>query len=154
MQRGGFDAVVETPPYVEQRVIEDDYDIRHFVTEPTNNLFAYVSERAAILLRPRGYFGFIVPVSSISTDKFATLQRIFRSQQSLWLSHYDDRPSRLFDGIEHARLTIVVYERAPSLGTTATVLSSKYNKWYAEERGSLFSTLEYTHVRQFPWQSS
>jgi hypothetical protein len=154
MQRGGFHAVVGNPPYVERRVIEDEYDIRHFVTESTNNLFAYVSERAGILLNARSYFGFIIPVSSISTDKFVPLQRILRSQQSLWLSHYDDRPSRLFDGIEHARLTIVVYERAASPAATATVFSSKYNKWYAEERGRLFGTLAYTHVHRFPWQSS
>ena len=154
MQKGGFQAVIGNPPYVERRVIQADYGIRHFATEATNNLFAYVSERSATLLRKNGYFGFIIPVSSISTDRFAPLQSVFRRQKTLWLSHYDDRPSRLFDGIEHARLTIVLYERSNGAGANATVFSTKYNKWYSEERERLFATLEYTSVNDFPWSSS
>lgn len=154
MKRGGFDSIIGNPPYVERRVIAGDYDIRNLITEPTNNLFAYMSERASTLLNGHSYFGFIIPVSSISTDKFALLQRMFRSQQNLWLSHYDDRPSRLFDGIEHARLTIVLYERAASASVTSTVFSSKYNKWNSGERANLFSTLQYVFVRSFPWPSS
>lgn len=34
------------------------------------------------------------------------------------------------------------------------MFSSKYNKWYAEERERLFATLAYTQVRRFPWASS
>jgi len=154
MQKGGFDAVIGNPPYVERRVIQGEYDIRHLATESTNNLFAYVSERTVSLLGRHGYFGFIIPVSSISTDKFAPLQTIFRTQQTLWLSHYDDRPSRLFDGLEHARLTIVLYQRADTSGLEPKVFSSKYNKWYAEERDRLFGTLAYTEIRTFPWASS
>lgn len=88
--------MIGNPPYVERRMIQDEYDIRHFVTEPTNNLFAYFAERGVSLLCGGARFGFIIPVSSISTDKFASLQNIIRSQDTVWLSHYDDRAPQDF----------------------------------------------------------
>ncbi|MDS4021217.1 MAG: SAM-dependent methyltransferase, partial [Candidatus Competibacter sp.] len=52
-----------------------------------------------------------------------------------------DRPSRLFDGLEHIRLTIHLIGRStqqPSLFSTC------YNKWMADERTVLFNKLYFT----------
>jgi len=57
---------------------------------------------------------------------------------AVWVCHFDFRPSKLFEGAEQ-RLTIFINHR----GATKTVCSSKYNRWYAEERAHLFSTLAY-----------
>ncbi|KKK90036.1 hypothetical protein LCGC14_2727100, partial [marine sediment metagenome] len=79
-KEGGFDVIIGNPPYVERRVVRDQYDVLGYSTEPTNNLYAYVSERAEALLFPHGRFGFIVPLSSMSTKKFAPLQKRVMAQ--------------------------------------------------------------------------
>src|SRR5205085_2350223 len=66
-------------------------------------------------------------------------------QRELHYSSFDDRPSRLFDGLEHVRLTIHLIGNP----TSETHLhSTRYNKWSAAERQTLFDKLEYT--RAFP----
>jgi hypothetical protein len=56
-------------------------------------------------------------------------------------SSYDDRPSRLFDGLEHIRLTIHIMGR---LTSAPRLFSTRYNKWMADERPALFSKLTFT----------
>ena len=86
-----------------------------------------------------GRQGYIVPVSSISTDRYGSLQKLLKSR---WLctSAYDDRPSRLFDGLQHIRLTIHIIGGASS---DAKQFSTRYNKWYRDERPDLFETLQF-----------
>jgi hypothetical protein len=57
-------------------------------------------------------------------------------------STYDDRPSKLFDGIHHARIAITLSQKARARINSATYVTS-YNKWYKEERPRLFSSLSY-----------
>ncbi|MBZ5672598.1 MAG: Eco57I restriction-modification methylase domain-containing protein [Acidobacteriia bacterium] len=145
MKRGGFDAVIANPPYVEKRVIEGDYTLLGYESESTNNLFAYFIERAAQLQHPSALFGFIVPLSSMATDKFAPLQRIVLRHQNVWLSNFDDRPSRLFEGLEHIQLTIILYRKSGRNGAARTIFTTRCAKWSATERVTLFETLSYAH---------
>ncbi len=62
----------------------------------------------------------------------------------LWYSTYDDRPSKLFDGMHHARLAILLAER--QAGASPTILTTRYHKWYAVERDSLFEVVSYLPV--------
>jgi hypothetical protein len=55
-------------------------------------------------------------------------------------STYDDRPSKLFDGIHHARIAILIAQRAEP---PSAVYVTSYMKWYKEERGALFARLRY-----------
>ena len=56
------------------------------------------------------------------------------------VSHFNDRPSRLFDGIEHCRLSIYLL----NVGSSAErVFSTTYNKWQAPERDTLFQRLAF-----------
>ena len=89
-----------------------------------------------------GRQGFIVPVSSVSTDRYSSLQKILTSQQ-LHYSSYDDRPSRLFDGLEHIRLTIHLLGQPSRAGCT---YSTQYHKWSRDERETLFSRIGYVHA--------
>jgi len=142
MNAGGFDVIISNPPYVERRVVRDQYDILGYSTASTNNLYAYVTERAEGLLFSRGRFGFIVPLSSMSTDKFAPLQKRIVAQRAVWLSNFDDRPSRLFDGLEHIQLTIILYARGDA-GPSPHLHTTRCYKWSAVERDTLFSSLAY-----------
>ena len=139
MTAGGFDVIIGNPPYVELRAL-DEYELPHFQCEESGNLYALIIERCAALGLRDGRQGYIVPVSSVSTDRYATLQRLLSLREDHF-SSYDDRPSRLFDGLEHIRLTIHI------LGHTTSVprlFSTRYNKWMADERSRLFSTLRFT----------
>jgi hypothetical protein len=146
IQSGGFDVIIGNPPYVEKRTVESQYQLKSYETETTNNLYAYCSERAFDLLARNGRFGFIVPLSSMSTDKFEPLQRLVLQQGSTWLSNFDDRPSRLFDGLEHIQLTIILTVKTG--GATALPFTTACRKWSADERINLFSILSYAQLHR------
>jgi len=140
LKQGGFDVIIGNPPYVELRVMKD-YGLIGYVCEKAGNLYALVIERCLNLCSPAGRQGFSVPVSSVSTSRYESLQRLLTGYQHHH-SSYDDRPSRLFDGLEHARLTIHLIgqhcgRQHPS--------STRYNKWLAAERPTLFEGLRYTN---------
>ncbi len=139
MRTGGFDVIIGNPPYVELNALTG-YRARGYTCEDAGNLYALVLERCATLVAGSGYQGFIVPVSSISTDRYRSLQSLLTSR-AVHYSSFDDRPSRLFDGLEHIRLTIHI------LGTPLSsphFFSTRYNKWNSDERASLFEDLRFT----------
>jgi hypothetical protein len=136
---GGFDVIIGNPPYVELNTL-DDYQIRGYACADSGNLYALIMERCAALGRRDARQGYIVPVSSVSTDRYETLQNLIVKRESHF-SSYDDRPSRLFDGLEHIRLTIHIMGR---LTRSPQLFSTRYNKWMSDERPSLFSKLTFT----------
>ncbi len=136
--RGGFDVIIGNPPYVELKEVEQ-YQLIGYACEDSGNLYALVLERCVGLASALGRLGFIVPVSSVSTDRYSSLQRLLITRQ-LHYSSFDDRPSRLFDGLEHIRLTIHLLG-SPS--STNRLYSTRYNKWSAPARPVLFEGLRY-----------
>ena len=71
----------------------------------------------------------------------AELQKLFVEELG-WDRHSatDDRPSRLFDGLEHIRLTIHILGDRVS---RPDLYSTRYMKWSAQERVTLFQLLCY-----------
>ena len=138
---GGFDVIIGNPPDVELNAL-DDYQIRGYACAESGNLYALIMERCAALGRRDARQGYIVPVSSVSTDRYETLQSLIVKRE-VHFSSYDDRPSRLFEGLEHIRLTIHLMGR---LASTPKLFSTRYNKWMADERPSLFSKLAFTNA--------
>ena len=144
MAGGGFDAVIGNPPYVQLSEVSD-YGVSRYSCADCGNLYAVVLERCMVLLRSSGRSGFIVPVSAISTDGYSSLQSIYEPLRA-HVSCFDDRPSRLFDGLEHIRLVIVLAERSAS----PQWLMTRYHKWTMEERSSLFNRLSYFPAPKSP----
>jgi len=140
-ERGGFDVIIGNPPYVELNAV-NDYELRGFECEESGNLYALVLERSAALARKEGRQGYIVPVSSVSTDRYTTLQGLLARREHFF-SCYDDRPSRLFDGLEHIRLTIHLIGLPVH---AAKRFSTRYSKWMADERQTLFGRLQLTNT--------
>ena len=135
---GGFSVIIGNPPYVELKDL-DDYKVKGYECQESGNLYAVVLERCSALGQISGRQGFIVPVSSVSTDRYISLQKLILRRDNHF-SSYDDRPSRLFEGLEHSRLTIHLLgrkEQPPQL------FSTRYNKWIADERASLFAELKF-----------
>jgi hypothetical protein len=142
-QHGGFTIVIGNPPYKDLREVTE-YTIRGLTTVDANNLYAPMLERWLQLCALDGRMGAIVPVSSISTEGYSTLQQI-EFRLPLHVSSFDDRPSRLFDGLEHIRLSIHLVRNQPE--DSPAILASECLRWSAEERENLFSRIQYQPVR-------
>ena len=137
---GGFDVIIGNPPYVEARKVVD-YDIpESYATFSCGNLYAYILERSLSLLRTKSKYGFIIPISSISNQKFTSLQSILFKSTVSFFSSYSNRPGKLFEGVEQ-RLTICLGEVRAN--PKFEYYSSEYQHWYKEERDNLFSRLTY-----------
>lgn len=140
---GGFDVIVGNPPYAELRSITT-YTIRNFQTIPTKNLYPIVMERCLPLCRNQGRLGLIVPVSSISTDGYRLLQDIVFKYPAHF-SSFDDRPSKLFEGLEHIQLTIHLLQNVKT--DKPVHYSTECLRWNSDERDHIFSILQYQAVQ-------
>jgi len=142
MNEGGFDVIIGNPPYVEYSKVKKEYQVSNYVTEECGNLYAYVMERSVQLLNSKGLLGLIVPISITSSTRMSELSGLLRkSSSTIWTSSYGIRPSKLFDGAEQ-RLSIVIAYLATT-AKRADLFTTKYHRWYSEERTNLFSLFEY-----------
>lgn len=136
---GGFDVIIGNPPYLELR------DVRTYSLPPSyktlscGNLYAPIIERCEFLSLKHGKMGFIVPVSSVSTERYIALQEILH-HHTHWYSNYDDRPSRLFEQLEHIRLSIHLLS---AISNPYLSYSTGYRKWNEKERNFIFQTVNY-----------
>lgn len=139
---GGFDCVIGNPPYVEYRDVAPTYSLPKglYNTAECKNLYAFTYERSLRLVREGAWVGLIIPVSSLCTERYRPLQKLWLERGLTIASSFNDRPSRLFEGIEHARLAIVLHrsDRSP-----AKVFTTGYLKWTAAERSTLFERLTF-----------
>jgi hypothetical protein len=138
---GGFDVVIGNPPYVEKRTVT--YEVRGYATESTNNLYAYVLERCECISHEGTMNGYIIPVTSFSTEKFQPFQKTMLRNGFLWINSYDDRPSRLFENLEHIRLSIVVKRH---IKDSECVFAAQYRKWSSIERPTLFDQIAHEYI--------
>jgi methylase of polypeptide subunit release factors len=141
ISKDGFDVVIGNPPYVETRNIK--YRIKNYQTESCGNLYANSYERAMFLSNKDACIGFIIPVASVCTDGYSELRKLWINHGSLYISCYNDRPGKLFDGLEHIRLSIVLFRKGEQANS---ISSTKYNKWNTIYRDFLFDSLMLTNV--------
>ena len=139
MNRGGFDVIIGNPPYVEYKEVRGDYTVHGYQTEDTANLYSFTYERCVQIAHLESRVGLIIPVSSVTTDGYKSLRHLWLEKGNLVIASFNDRPGKLFDGIEHSRLSIVLLELAT--GKQGSVFTSVYNKWFTEARSQLFETL-------------
>ncbi|NLW36430.1 MAG: SAM-dependent methyltransferase, partial [Syntrophorhabdus aromaticivorans] len=144
MSKGGFDVIIGNPPYVEYSKVKKNYTVLGYTTESCGNLYAFLSERSLGLLEKEGSFGFIVPISLVCTQRMEILQNAIADlSQSVWLSNYAERPSKLFVGAE-VLLTIIL---ARTGYNNADFFTTRFMKWASEERHNLFKRIEYQQIQ-------
>ena len=134
-ERGGFDVIIGNPPDVEAKKLT--YKVVNYLTLSCGNLYAYIVERGFNLISTNARTGMIIPHSSICTDRMASLIQLITKQQ-VWLSTYDIRPSKLFEGVDQ-RLLIYITNNEKSNRFFTTI----YNRWMNDYREHLFQTLGY-----------
>jgi hypothetical protein len=152
MQSGGFDVIIGNPPYVEYKKIKNEYQIRSYKTLECGNLYAYIWERSVKLGNSRGLIGLIIPVSSVCTDGYEALRKVWLSSGDLLISNFNDRPGKLFDGLEHIRLAIVLLSK--SREKSIRTFTTTYWKWLTEIRNQLFDSLRFSESTKFIRNSS
>ena len=144
LSRGGFDALIGNPPYVDYTKVQGVYRVpaSAFTTLECGNLYALVVERALRLTK--GRYGFILPLSSTNANGNATFQALIRRTPCLHISHYAVRPSKLFNGVD-MNLTIVLGgQQGDKCHSTST-----FRRWPSVFREHLFATLQFaTHETQ------
>jgi hypothetical protein len=147
MRNGGFNVIIGNPPWKEYATVRSQYTVRNYVTERTGNLYALCSERSLHLLHPGGYFSFIVQLPVVSASRMSPLRALLsKTSAALYVLPCDDRPGKLFDGLQHCRSTIFIAYKARRAGGTTSLCVTRYNRWPSEARPHLFSTLAYTHT--------
>ena len=139
---GGFDVIIGNPPYVVYNEQHFDYTINNYHTAECKDLYAYVTERSLRISANRRCIGMIVPISIVSTDGFKSLRSLMiNSFLEQWYSNFSMRPGKLFDGVEkHLSIYVAVNNEK------GIVHSTKYHRWYSEERKELFKTLSYVTI--------
>jgi len=95
----------------------------------------------------------IVQLSAICTDRMQPLQDLYRAHSAtVWASCFDDRPGKLFDGLEHIRAAIVLSETQS--GVTTNILTTNLMRWPTEMRSTLFPRLHYGPVTSMSMSGS
>ena len=145
MNGGGFDVIIGNPPYVEYRKAKNDYEINGYGTQSCGNLYAFVLERSYEILRGGSRMGMIVQLSLSCTERMAPIQdTCLGLSGNIWFANFDDRPGRLFDGLQHIRATIMLSHKN-SL-TNQRVYSTSYIRWRTEMRPWLFDSQIFADV--------
>ncbi len=111
MKEGGFDVIIGNPPYIEYSKVRTHYEVLpdKYSTISCGNIYAPILERCFTLSSPHSLVGMIVQLSAICTDRMKPLQDLYLSSaDTLWAACFDDRPAKLFDGLEHIRAAILL----------------------------------------------
>ena len=144
MDSGGFDVVIGNPPWKEYSTIKKLYVIRGYETEKCGNLHNLCTERAINLVRSGGQFSFIVQLPMMSSSRMALLRKLLREKtDQLYVIPFDDRPGKLFSGLQHCR-SVIFLSRQRRDNPNSSLLTACYQRWYGEARHHLFNQIRYT----------
>jgi len=140
MKAGGFDAVVGNPPWREAAAARKEYALLGYQTESCGNLYGLCIERAFQIRNKSGHFSFIVQLPLASSDRMAPVRALLR-RHCLHVVPFDDRPGKLFEGLEHCRSVIFFAAAESSVASTQSV--ARYQRWASAEREWMLQRIEY-----------
>lgn len=145
-EKGGFDIIIGNPPYVEYSKVKTFYHVKSFQTIECGNIYVFVIENCTLILQSRGRMGMIVQNSIVCTKRMKEIQNLLQSRFQMYYSNYDDRPAKLFTGLNHMKGTIFL--TTPLQNNGISIYSTKFFRWYEESRNQLFETLQYCKIPQ------
>ena len=146
---GGFDVIIGNPPYVVYNkkdkktgiAISDIYSVKSYKSSDCNNLYCFVMERSLSILREANRIGMIIPLSFTSAKNMLSIRNMFTEENSIYVSSYEIRPGKLFDGGKGAdqRLNIIIAHQAD----IKHVYTTEVMRWYSNTRFLLFKNINY-----------
>ncbi|MBK9713368.1 MAG: hypothetical protein IPO81_18990 [Kouleothrix sp.] len=146
LSNGGFDVIVGNPPWREYSAVRKNYRIYGYKTEKSGNLYALCTERALSLCRVGGRMSFIVQLPLVSSSRMASVRSFLRqSSETLFVATFDDRPGKLFEGLQNCRSVIFISQRAHSPECKLSV--TRYHRWPTEFRPHIFDVAEYAQIQ-------
>ena len=142
MAGGGFDVVIGNPPWKEYAAVRKDYSVRGYATLPCGNLHGMTTERAIALATDRGRISFIVQLPLTSSSRMTSVRSVLRNSCAfISVIPFDDRPGKLFDGLEHCRSVVFTCQKSAAGAVSEFV--SRYQRWPTEFRPHLFPLVGY-----------
>lgn len=130
-----FDCVVGNPPYVEYGKFEEKDSLQNNY----GNIYADVIKNSITTLKRAGVFGFIIPLSYISTSRMVSIRNyVIETTDRQFILNFGDRPDCLFQGV-HQKLNILIGRKGRQ---EHRLFTSNYKHWYKEERKSLLNGCE------------
>lgn len=127
-----FDCIVGNPPYVEYGKFEDKEKLQN----DYGNIYADVIKNSVLSLKKGGAFGFILPLSYISTSRMAKIRNyVTENTNTQFILSFADRPDCLFQGV-HQKLNIVFARKGRQ---EHKLFTSNYKHFYKEERKDLLN---------------
>jgi hypothetical protein len=143
MHAGGFDAIIGNPPWREYSAVKHDYTVLGYATLSCGNLHNLFTERSLALRVTDARLSMIVQLPLVSSSRMAPVRQVLRdSSNLLHILPFDDRPGRLFDGLEHCRSVIFV---SSGLGRgNGQLLTARYQRWFTEGRQFVLPLIEFT----------
>jgi hypothetical protein len=143
MQGGGFDVLIGNPPWKEYAAVKKDYQVHGYATESCGNLHGMTTERAINLARAGGRISFIVQLPLTSSSRMNTVRSMLRASSAyISVIPFDDRPGKLFDGLQHCRSAVFTCQKDGNEAKCEVV--SQYQRWPTEARSTLFSSLSFS----------
>ena len=125
MKRGGFDAVVGNPPWVDIKGMDPDlvdyYFRRYSTTQNRMNIYATFIQRSLKILSKSGMFGFITPSSYLTQSSYTKLRKLIL--ENTWIQKLVRLPDNVFTNVK-AETAIVILEKNGT-GRTSILL---YNR--------------------------
>lgn len=147
---GGFDVIVGNPPYVVYTkkdkktgiAISDIYSVKNYKSLDCNNLYCFVMERSLSILHKTNRIGMIIPLSFTSAKNMLSIRNMFTEDNTIYVSSYEIRPGKLFDGGTGAdqRLNIII----ANISNVKNVYTTEVLRWYSDIRFLLFKNINYT----------
>lgn len=126
-----YDIIIGNPPYVEDSKSGINPDVKF------GNIYANVLKNAAEMLNDNGTFGFIIPLSYVSTPRMQSIREtLIKYVSEQYILSYSDRPDCLFTSV-HQKLCIVMGVKKEC---EPTLFTGNYQYWYKDDRRDLFKS--------------
>lgn len=140
-ENGGFDVIIGNPPYVEYSKIKKYYKVKNYNNIKAGNLYTLIIERSFNIQHKNSYNGMIIQLSAFCTPRMYPFQENLFNQSSFSsIAFFDDRPGKLFDGLEHIRVAININKKGQPSNYIST---TNYIKFITENRSVLFDLILY-----------
>ena len=146
MNSGGFDVIVGNPPWKEYAAVKKTYTVRGYITERSGNLYTLCTERSVEILAPLGQLSFIVQLPIVCSSRMESIRK-FLNQRASFVATItcDDRPGKLFEGLQNCRSTIFLLRRG-DISVEPSLYTSGYLRWATAVRSTLFETASFSSV--------